>query len=147
MRASKQSNQFARQLFRLSLEEGQVSAERVAAVLAHLAQHPPRQPLAVLRRYHRLVARQLARNRALVEHGGPVDDGLLRAIEAASPGNTSGRSPPLRAPIRILLPACASALATTFMKLPWPASSPPCPPMPDPSLIFAFSTINCVSRS
>jgi F-type H+-transporting ATPase subunit delta len=52
-------------------------------VLAYLAQHPPRQPLAVLRHYHRLVAGQLARNRALVEHGGPVDDGLLRAIEAA----------------------------------------------------------------
>ena len=83
MRASKQSNLFARQLFRLSLAEGQISAERVAGVLAHLAQHPPRQPLAVLRRYYRLVAGQLARNRALVEHGGPVDDGLLRAIEAA----------------------------------------------------------------
>jgi len=83
MRVSKQSNLFARQLFRISLDEGQVSAERVAAVLAHLAQHPPRQPLAVLRRYHRLVAGQLARNRALVEHGGALDDGLLRAIEAA----------------------------------------------------------------
>jgi len=83
MRPSKQSQQFARQLFRLSIEGGQISAERVAGVLAHLAQHPPRQPLAVLRHYHRLVAGQLARNRALVEHGGPVDDGLLRAIEAA----------------------------------------------------------------
>ena len=83
MRASKQSDLFARQLFRISLEEGQVSAERVGIVLAHLAHHPPRQPLAVLRRYHRLVAGQLARNRALVEHGGPVDDSLLRAIEAA----------------------------------------------------------------
>ena len=83
MRASKQSNEFARQLFRLSIEGDQISAERVAAVLAHLALRPPRQPLAVLRRYYRLVARQLARNRALVEHGGPVDDGLLRAIEVA----------------------------------------------------------------
>lgn len=83
MRATRQSDQFARQLFRLSLEGGQISAERVAGVLAHLTQHPPRQPLAVLRRYHRLVAGQLAKNRALVEHGGPVDDGLLRAIEIA----------------------------------------------------------------
>jgi F-type H+-transporting ATPase subunit delta len=83
MRPSKQSQQFARQLFRLSIEGVQISAERVAGVLAYLAQHPPRQPLAVLRHYHRLVAGQLARNRALVEHGGPVDDGLLRAIEAA----------------------------------------------------------------
>ncbi len=83
MRASKQSDVFARQLFRISLDAGQVSAERVAGVLAHLARQPPRQPLAVLRRYHRLIAGQLARNRALVEHGGPVDDGLLRTIETA----------------------------------------------------------------
>ena len=83
MRASKQSDLFASQLFRISLDGGQVSAERVSGVLAHLAQHPPRQPLAVLRRYHRLVAGQLARNRALVEHGGPLDNSVLRAIEAA----------------------------------------------------------------
>ena len=77
MRASKQSESLARGLFRLSVENGQVSAERVSAVLAHLSAHPPRQPLAVLRRYERLVAEQLARNTAVVEHGGPVPDGLL----------------------------------------------------------------------
>ncbi|MFA5057635.1 MAG: F0F1 ATP synthase subunit delta [Opitutaceae bacterium] len=82
MRVSKQSQQFARQLFRLSLAEGQVSPERVDGVLAHLAAHPPRQPLAVLRHYHRLIAVQLAKNRALVEHAGVINDGILRAIEA-----------------------------------------------------------------
>ncbi len=83
MRASKKSQQFARQLFRLSLADGQVSAERVSAVLAHLAHQPPRQPLAVLRHYQRLITTQLARNSALVEHGGAIDDGLLRSLEAA----------------------------------------------------------------
>jgi F-type H+-transporting ATPase subunit delta len=83
MRVSRQSRQFARQLFNLSLAEGQVSPERVAGVLAHLARQPPRQPLAVLRRYHRLIATQLARNHALVEHAGAIDGGALRAIEAA----------------------------------------------------------------
>jgi F-type H+-transporting ATPase subunit delta len=82
MRASKQSRQFARQLFRLSLAEGQVSAERVSAVLAHLAHQPPAQPLAVLQAYQRLIINQLARNSALVEHAGVVDDALLRSIEA-----------------------------------------------------------------
>jgi F-type H+-transporting ATPase subunit delta len=81
MRASPQSRRFARQLFRLSLADEQVSAERVAAVLAHLQQHPPRQPLAVLQHYHRLVAAQLARNQALVEYGGAVNESLLRTIE------------------------------------------------------------------
>ena len=83
MRLSKESQQFARQLFRLSLAEGQVSAERVSAVLAHLSRQPPRQPLAVLRHYQRLITTQLARNSALVEHGGAIDDSLLRSLEAA----------------------------------------------------------------
>jgi F-type H+-transporting ATPase subunit delta len=83
MRASKQSRQFARQLFRISLADGQVSAERVSAVLAHIAHQPPRQPLAVLRHYQRLITNQLARNSALVEYAGVIDDGMLRTIEAA----------------------------------------------------------------
>jgi F-type H+-transporting ATPase subunit delta len=83
MRASKQTQHFARQLFSLSLAAGQVSAERVEGVLAYLSKHPPRQPLAVLRRYQRLVATQLAKNRALVEHAGPVEDSALRLLEAA----------------------------------------------------------------
>jgi F-type H+-transporting ATPase subunit delta len=83
MRPSKESQQFARQLFRLSLADGQVSAERVSAVLAHLSRQPPRQPLAVLRHYQRLITTQLARNSALVEHGGAIDDSLLRSLEAA----------------------------------------------------------------
>lgn len=83
MRASKQSQQFARQLFRLSLADSQISAERVGGVLACLEKHPPRQPLAVLKHYHRLVAAQLAKNRALVEHAGAIHDEILRAIESA----------------------------------------------------------------
>ncbi len=80
MRASQQSRQFARHLFRLSLAGDVISAERVAAVLAHLQAHPPRQALEVLKAYHRLVAAQLARNRALVEHAGAIDAAILRAV-------------------------------------------------------------------
>jgi F-type H+-transporting ATPase subunit delta len=83
MRASKQSQLFARQLFRLSLADGQISAERVSGVLAYLEKHPPRQPLAVLRLYYRLVLIDIAKSRALVEHAGPIADGILRAIEAS----------------------------------------------------------------
>ena len=80
MRASKDSQQLARRLFRLSLAEGQISAERAGGVLAYLARQPPRQLLPVLKHYHRLVAAQVARNRALVEHAGAIDRGLLQAI-------------------------------------------------------------------
>ena len=83
MRASKQSQQFARQLFRLSLADGQISAERVNSVLVYLNQHPPRQPLAILKHYYRLVAAQLAKNHASVEHAGPIADSILHAIERA----------------------------------------------------------------
>jgi F-type H+-transporting ATPase subunit delta len=83
MPASKQSLQYARQLFRLSLADGQISAERVNGVLVYLDQHPPRQPLAILKHYRRLVAAQLARNQALVEHAGPIGAGILRTIEDA----------------------------------------------------------------
>lgn len=83
MRASRQSQQFARHLFRLSLADSQISAERVGGVLAYLENHPPRQPLAVLKHYHRLVAAQLAKNRALVEHAGAIDNEILRTIEDA----------------------------------------------------------------
>lgn len=80
MRASKQSQQFARQLYRLSLENDQVAVERVGAVLAYLRDHPPREALAVLREYRRLVARQLARSHAVVEHAGAISDAILRGI-------------------------------------------------------------------
>jgi len=83
MQVSKQSRQFARQLFRLSLADGQISAERVNSVLIYLNQHPPRQPLAILKHYHRLVATQLAKNHASVEHAGPIADSILHTIERA----------------------------------------------------------------
>ena len=82
MRATKESQQLARRLFRLSLADGQVSADRVSGVLAYLAAHPPRQLLPVLKHYHRLIAAQLARNRALVEHAGAINEAMLRAIAA-----------------------------------------------------------------
>ena len=83
MHASQQSLQYARQLFRLSLADGQISAARVNGVLAYLDQHPPRQPLAILKHYRRLVTAQLAENSALVEHAGPIANGILHLIEDA----------------------------------------------------------------
>jgi F-type H+-transporting ATPase subunit delta len=83
MHASKQSQLLARQLYRLSLVDGAVSAERVVGVLAYLQTHPPRQVLAVLKHYRRLIARQLARHHALVEHAGMIDAAILRAVAEA----------------------------------------------------------------
>jgi F-type H+-transporting ATPase subunit delta len=83
MPSSRSSHQLARHLCQLSLVDDQVSPERVTAVLGYLQQHPPRQPLAVLRQYRRLVTRQLARHHARVEHAGAIDAALLGALGAA----------------------------------------------------------------
>ena len=79
----KQAQQFARQLFKLSVVNGQVGAEQVAGVLAYLEKHRPARPLLVLRAYRRYIAAELARSHARVDHAGPVADGILRLLEGA----------------------------------------------------------------
>ncbi len=83
MRGNKQSQQLARQLFRLSMAERQLSPERVTGVLQYLDKHPPARPLPVLQAYHRLISLEVARSRAVVEHAGPIADSLLQSIESA----------------------------------------------------------------
>lgn len=79
----KAAQQLARQLFNLSLVNGTVSAAQVEGVLAYLEKHPPANPLTVLRAYQRLIARELAKSELVVEHAGPVADGILRTLEGA----------------------------------------------------------------
>jgi F-type H+-transporting ATPase subunit delta len=80
---SKSAQQLARQLFQLSLEDGSLSAERVAGVLAYVEQHRPPNPVMVLRAYLQLAASAVARSQARVEHAGPVSDQVLQNITAA----------------------------------------------------------------
>ena len=79
----KKAQQLARQLFKLSLVDGSVSAERVSGVLAYLEKHRPANPLMVLRAYARLVAADVARSQAVVDHAGSINDAALSAIAAA----------------------------------------------------------------
>ena len=81
--AAKQVQQLARQLFKLSLVEGALSAERVSGVLQYIEKHRPANTLAVLKVYQRLVAAEVARSQAVVEHAGPVNDSVLTNIAAA----------------------------------------------------------------
>lgn len=82
MIASKQAQQLARQLFRLSLIDGELSSERVAGVLDYVEKHCAH-PHGVLSAYHRLVAAEVARGQAVVEHAGPVTQAVLDSIFAA----------------------------------------------------------------
>lgn len=83
MRGDKKTKLLAKQLFKLSLVNGAVSPEQVAGVLGYIEKTAPRHTLALLKLYHRAVATELAKSRALVEHAGPVTDATLRSIEAA----------------------------------------------------------------
>ena len=80
---AKKAQQFARQLFKLSLVDGAVSPERVAGVLAYVEKQKPANPVTVLRAYRRLIATELAKGQALVEHAGAVNDATLAGIAAA----------------------------------------------------------------
>lgn len=81
---SKKTLQFAKQLLQLSLApDGTVDAERVQGVLAYLEKHPSARPLSVLKTYHRLVAGELARSHAVVEHAGNVSNDVLAALSGA----------------------------------------------------------------
>ena len=80
--AQKQAQQLARQLFRVSVVDGELSPERVGGVLEYIEKHCTARPRAVLQAYHRLIAAEVARGEAVVEHAGPVNPAALGEIAA-----------------------------------------------------------------
>jgi F-type H+-transporting ATPase subunit delta len=81
--ATKQVQQLARQFLKLSLVDGALSAERVGGVLQYIEKHRPAHTAAVLKAYHRLVATEVARGQAVIEHAGPVNTALVEQVAAA----------------------------------------------------------------
>ena len=88
---AKAAQKFARQLFAMSIVDGDVSADRVAGVLEYVEKHHPANPVMVLKAYRRLVAAEIAKSLAVVEHAGAINDAMLAAI-AASMTKKYGRS-------------------------------------------------------
>lgn len=86
----KQIQQLSRQFFKLSFVNGELSADRVAGVLEYVEKHRPPQALAALKAYQRLIAAEVARGQALVEHAGPVNEAVLANI-ATSMSRRYGR--------------------------------------------------------
>jgi F-type H+-transporting ATPase subunit delta len=80
---SKKAQQFARQLFKLTVVDGTVSPERVAGILQYVESRKVANPLIVLKAYSRLVENELAKSRAVVEHAGAIGEGTLSTIAAA----------------------------------------------------------------
>jgi F-type H+-transporting ATPase subunit delta len=75
--------ELAHQLFELSLDHGQVSAERVTGVLAWVDKHRPANASSVLRAYRRLIEADIGRRRAVIEYAGEVTPATLAEIASA----------------------------------------------------------------
>lgn len=73
-------HQLARKLVAASLEDGQLSAARVEAVLALLRKQPERQRKPLLLAYLRLMRREEARSHLIIEYAGPLSDEARDAI-------------------------------------------------------------------
>jgi F-type H+-transporting ATPase subunit delta len=80
---AKIAQQFARQLFSMSIVDGAVSADRVAGVLEFVEKHGTANAVVGLKASHGLIATEVAKGQAVVEHAGAVDDAMLAAIAAA----------------------------------------------------------------
>ena len=80
---ARKAQQFARQLFKLSVVDGAVSADRVSGVLQYVEKHQPANPAIVLKAYARLIAAELAKGEAVVEHAGAINAATLSAVAAA----------------------------------------------------------------
>ena len=100
---SKQAEQLAHALFRLSLEGGVLAPERVGGVLDYVAKHRPANPVLVLKAYRRLVAAELARGEARIEHAGPVSEKILQDLAAAMGRKYGRRVAPVARPNSALI--------------------------------------------
>ena len=83
MRGDKKTKLLAKQLFKLSLRDGQVSSEQVAGVLSYIEQAAPRHALALLKLYQQAIVTELAKSHARVEHAGPISAATLQLIASA----------------------------------------------------------------
>jgi F-type H+-transporting ATPase subunit delta len=83
MRVDKKTRKTARTLLQLSLKDGEISRERVDAVLRYLEVNPLRNNRAVLREYLNVARKHVERSQAIVEYAGPLPANLINAIEAS----------------------------------------------------------------
>ncbi len=78
-----QIQQIARQLFKLSLVDGRLSSEQVAGVLGYVEKTQGGNAVAILKAYQRLIATEIAKGVAVIEHSGPVSEATLASIAAS----------------------------------------------------------------
>ncbi|EDY81277.1 hypothetical protein VDG1235_895 [Verrucomicrobiia bacterium DG1235] len=87
MTRDKQIINYAKGLLKISLEDGQFSEERAAAVLQTLEKNPPRKYASVLKQFLKLVQREVAKSTADVEHAGSISRAAIEAIQSKLSGH------------------------------------------------------------
>ncbi len=89
---------YSRELLALSLQDGQLEAERVEAVLNALERTPPRNYLSIMRAYRKRVEKEIARSRALIEFAGGLEDSEVDRIIAVFSERYNRRITPVTRP-------------------------------------------------
>ena len=81
VRIDKATRDFARKLTALSLQDGRVSTERVAAILQSIRTRPRRQLRPLLKSYLFFIKREIARSQAVVEYAGAISADCVSDLE------------------------------------------------------------------
>ncbi len=110
MAADKQTRDLAKKLVMFSMDNGEISADKVKEVLGALSAQPPRKLKKLLVCYQKLIEREIDKYTAQVEHAGPLSQDALDAVKSFLEEN-SGRkisiqtqeNPDLLAGIRVSL--------------------------------------------
>ena len=71
----------AKKLVQLSIEEGQISANRVEAVLKVIKSKYPRQQAALLKHYSLFVRREIRHRQARVEYAGKLEASTVKQLQ------------------------------------------------------------------
>ncbi len=79
--SNKQLVQYAKKLVQISLENGQVSEEKVNAVLQNVVGRSPRMLKTVLKLYLYFLKRELRKSQAVIEYSGEISPDSVAAIE------------------------------------------------------------------
>jgi F-type H+-transporting ATPase subunit delta len=74
--------EFARKLLQLSLDNGEVKEDRVAAILKSLEKNPPSKLPTVLRIFLSLVKKEIKKYSAHLEYAGSVSDASIKVLES-----------------------------------------------------------------
>ena len=82
MKISKEARHVARSLYRDSLTDGRLDENKVRTITAGLVAAKPRELIAILKTYERLVRLEIERNTARVESAVTLDGGLQQQITA-----------------------------------------------------------------